>query len=245
MSLFIPLSISSLTHNHPTQFMFVHQTLSLWQEITYHMYQLWFEADMDLLTNPHYNIRFTGQGMHRMQGAKAVGNTMSRILGRMFQKFPSWIGSSAVHLGDTNVPNALVFIDKYTQLERILSPIDRTLREIKKAIDNQHPHLGKWFKYYYSEDINDDKKNQESLHKAAADEDVDESNLKSVPYLLISRILVDFFRFAFDGSGADDYFSAGSCIDGRLTSAWNWCSRIAKKSYHKAFLATGFTGFDG
>ena len=30
-------------------------------------------------------------------------------------------------------------------------------------------------------------------------------------------ILVDFFRAAFDGSGADNFFEAGSCIDGRLT----------------------------
>lgn len=31
----------------------------------------------------------------------------------------------------------------------------------------------------------------------------------------------DFFRHGFDGSGGDNYFDAGSCIDGRLTSAWN------------------------
>lgn len=28
-------------------------------------------------------------------------------------------------------------------------------------------------------------------------------------------ILVDFFRHGFDGSGADNFFDAGSCIDGR------------------------------
>jgi len=58
-------------------------------------------------------------------------------------------------------------------------------------------------------------------------------------------ILLDFFRSAFDGSGADNYFDAGSCIDGRLTSAWNWCSQIEKKSYFPVFLLTGFVGFDG
>lgn len=26
-----------------------------------------------------------------------------------------------------------------------------------------------------------------------------------------------------------DFFDAGSCIDGRLTSAWNWCSKLEKK----------------
>ena len=41
------------------------------------------------------------------------------------------------------------------------------------------------------------------------------------------------------------FFDAGSCIDGRLTSAWNWCSKLEKKSYYPIFMLSGFQGFDG
>lgn len=37
-----------------------------------------------------------------------------------------------------------------------------------------------------------------------------------------ARPLLGACRHGFDGSGADNFFSAGSCIDGRLTSAWEW-----------------------
>lgn len=58
-------------------------------------------------------------------------------------------------------------------------------------------------------------------------------------------ILQDFFSFAFDGSGTNDFYSSGSCIDGRLTSAWNWANEVHKKKYFNIFLLTGFVGFNG
>ena len=33
--------------------------------------------------------------------------------------------------------------------------------------------------------------------------------------------------------------------DGRLTSAWNWSSKIEKRPYYHIFKMAGFVGFDG
>jgi len=204
-----------LTHSHSYQYSYVEQSLTFWREMSHDFFKLWMLAEEDLLTEGNtYGLRDTGQGFHRLQQAPKVNREVHSILHRAQSKFPRWFGSSAIHLGDRDVPNALVFIDKYTQVPRILNPIVSTLDKIDKLAENP--------------DLNDYINNSFNGVKA-----------------LKMRILIDFFRHGFDGSGADNFFDAGSCIDGRLTSAWNWCSLIEKKTYFPIFLLTDFVGFDG
>ncbi|KAI9204659.1 uncharacterized protein BJ171DRAFT_442325 [Polychytrium aggregatum] len=217
----LSLAISSgrggarLSHDHSKQYQYVLQSLTLWREILHDMFMLWCLSEDDLLSesNP-YRLRDTGQGLNRVQAAPRVSRTMHMILNRAQQRVERWIGSSVIHLGDHNVPNALMFIDKYTQVYRILLPIVNALEHIDEVAS--HRGLDKYIQETF--------KGPERLKK---------------------EILCDFFRHAFDGSGADNFFDAGSCIDGRLTSAWNWCSKLEKKPYFHVFLLTGFVGFDG
>jgi len=179
------------------------------------MFRLWCLAEDDLLSpNNYYSLRDTGQGLNRVQSAPAIGKAMHEILHRAQRKVGSWIGSSVVHLGDHNVPNALTFIDKYTQVPRILNPIVAVIESIPRCAEQDNV-----------------REMIEASHGSIKDCQLD--------------ILQDFFKHAFDGSGADNFYDAGSCIDGRLTSAWNWCNRLDKKDYYPIFKLCGFTGFDG
>lgn len=207
-----------LSHSHERQYYYVLQSLTLWREINHHMFKLWYLSDTDMLAADNmYRLRDTGQGLNRVQHSPNVSREIHRILGDVMRRVGSgnWVGSSVVHLGDTNVPNALMFIDKYTQVARILSPIVLCIEKIDSDLVN-NPQIKAYIKSTFG----------------SADQ-------------LKKMILSDFFRHGFDGSGADNFFDAGSCIDGRLTSAWNWCHSIEKKEYFPIFLLTGFVGFDG
>lgn len=102
-----------LSHDHETQYIYVNQTLQLWREILNDMFKLWTLADQDMLsTSNPYTLSQTGQGLHRVQPCPAVSREMHRTLFKAQKKAGTWIGSSVIHLGDKNVPNALMFIDK-------------------------------------------------------------------------------------------------------------------------------------
>eukprot|EP00049_Salpingoeca_infusionum_P018660 m.358220 g.358220 ORF g.358220 m.358220 type:complete len:697 (+) comp18075_c0_seq1:560-2650(+) len=204
-----------LTHSHEHQFLFVHQTLTLWKQILDDMFRLWYLAEEDFLDSTPYKLTDTGQGLHRLQPAPRIYSSMRAILAKTQQDLGVWIGSSVIHLGDTNVPNALTFIDKYNQVPMILNPIVQTLKEIPR-ICKKHRDVADWIKKTF--------KSAENLEKT---------------------ICHDFFSTGFDGSGADNFYDAGSCIDGRLTSAWNWCNTLPSKPFYRIFCLAGYTNFDG
>eukprot|EP00041_Stephanoeca_diplocostata_P029650 m.882803 g.882803 ORF g.882803 m.882803 type:complete len:901 (+) comp23598_c0_seq3:82-2784(+) len=204
-----------LTHNHARHYNYVLQSLTLWREIADDMFRLWSLAEQDLLdAGNKYVMKDTGQGLQRVQAAPRVLQAMRTILHNCQQNLGEWIGSSVIHLGDDNVPNAMMFVDKYTQVAKILSPIIQTIKEIDDLVKD--PGLKLYVKKGFGG-----------------------------PEMLKKQILYDFFKNAFDGSGADNFFDAGSCIDGRLTSAWNWCSTLPEKPFYNVFLLCGFVGFDG
>jgi hypothetical protein len=207
---------SRLSHSHERQYYFALQSLTLWRDIVDDMFRLWAMAEEDLLSDSvSYVLHDTGQGMQRVQQSPQTYRAMRQVLVRVQSKVSHWIGSNMIHLGDHNVPNALSFIDKYTQVPRILAPIVTCLENLEQLCEKD-----------------------DGIQQMIDDGFGGVKKLRQ-------DILYDFFRSAFDGSGANNFYDAGSCIDGRLTSAWNWCSQLPTKPFYPIFKLTGFTGFDG
>eukprot|EP00405_Crypthecodinium_cohnii_P012153 CAMPEP_0206434454 /NCGR_PEP_ID=MMETSP0324_2-20121206/9180_1 /ASSEMBLY_ACC=CAM_ASM_000836 /TAXON_ID=2866 /ORGANISM="Crypthecodinium cohnii, Strain Seligo" /LENGTH=600 /DNA_ID=CAMNT_0053900997 /DNA_START=61 /DNA_END=1860 /DNA_ORIENTATION=+ len=189
-----------LSHSHQRQYTFVLQSMTLWREVLDNMFQLWHLAEEDLLDEVNnYALTDTGQGLQRVQKSPRSVAAMQKILQKVQRKVGGWIGSSTVHLGDHNVPNALMFIDKYIQVPRFLGPLVLTLDKIVTLNQTSSALKG------YIDSFGGVK-------------------------VLQKRILSDFFRHAFDGSGADNFFDAGSCIDGRLTSDGTGAHRSNEKT---------------
>jgi hypothetical protein len=78
------------------------------------MFHLWSLAEQDLLAeNVMYRLRDTGQGLNRVQAAPKTSHMMHSILHKAQKSVGTWIGSSVIHMGDHNVPNALMFIGAF------------------------------------------------------------------------------------------------------------------------------------
>lgn len=210
---------STVTHSHTTQYAYVYQTLLLWSEILMNFFYLWWCSEEDLLdvdTIP-YKQEQTIQGLCRIQYAPRTDRAMREILVRVQQKQKTneWIGSTVIHLGDNNVPNALYFIDKYKQIGKILSPVVLCIQNLQR-ISNECAAV----EYYIKKTFN-------SIDGA------------------ILTILTDLFRKGFDGSGGDTFMDQGSCVDGRLTSLSSWRTALPTKIYYPLFQFTRTTELDG
>lgn len=99
------------------------------------MFQLWFQADSDLVSEKsRYQLTDTGQGLNRIKPCPSVARTMHNIIRTTMDRTGQWIGSSVVHLGDKAVPNALFFLDKYTQVPRILTPVFLVIKNVEDIV---------------------------------------------------------------------------------------------------------------
>jgi hypothetical protein len=131
----------TLSHSHSTQYTFVWQSLTLWSKVMRHMHRLWVCADDDLLsTTSTYHLYNTGQGLNRVQQCPKVRRVMGQLLQQTQAETTnnnSWVGLSVIHLGDRDVPNALIFIDKYTQIPRFLNPIVHFLQNLPELCQNE------------------------------------------------------------------------------------------------------------
>lgn len=88
----------TLSHSHPTQYMFVWQSLNLWAKVMRNMHRLWVCADDDLLTTTStYHLCNTGQGLNRVQNCPSVRTVMSKLLSQTQKEAGApWVGLSVV-----------------------------------------------------------------------------------------------------------------------------------------------------
>jgi Protein of unknown function (DUF2009) len=238
-----------LSHSHERQYYFALQSLTLWRDIIDDMFRLWAMAEEDLLSESvTYSLQDTGQGMQRVQQSPRTYQAMQTILSRVQSKVHKWVGSSVIHMGDHNVPNSLSFIDKYTQGKESVTPECMAQKELHKLMSNSISLSSAIFCFLVPRILGPIVSCLENLEKIC-EKDAGINRMVNDGFGGVDKlrqdILYDFFRSAFDGSGADNFYDAGSCIDGRMTSAWNWCSQLPEKPFYPIFKLTGFIGFDG
>lgn len=204
-----------LSHNHSKQYHYVRQSLTLWSEIMKDMFMLWSLADSDLLSQ---NVRYRLADTGQGLNRIKACPQVSRAMHTIIRRAQERTGAW--------IGSSVVHLGDHTVPNALFFldkyfQVPRILTPVFIAITSMDRIARDPFVYQWIG-----------------------SQFGDVQGLKIT-ILSDFFKHAFDGSGADNFYDAGSCIDGRLTSAWNWANSISKKPYYKMFLVTGFSGFNG
>jgi len=206
---------SRLTHEHAKQYHFVLQSLTLWKNICSRMYELWMIAEQDLLDDK------------TPYELKNTGQGLQRV-----QPAPTLYKALSQVLADTKRE-----LGEWVGSERI------------HLGDNQVPNAFHFIDKYagISRIVVPILRVVEMLENPKLPSNVVAYCDENFSGVLGAQkaVLRDFFRHGFDGSGGDNMDDAGSCIDGRLTSAWNWCNQIRTKPFYPLFLMAGFNSFDG
>eukprot|EP01059_Diplonema_ambulator_P032239 TRINITY_DN623_c1_g3_i1.p1 TRINITY_DN623_c1_g3~~TRINITY_DN623_c1_g3_i1.p1 ORF type:complete len:451 (+),score=83.82 TRINITY_DN623_c1_g3_i1:320-1672(+) len=206
---------SRLSHAHSQQYHFVLQSLTLWKNITKYMYKLWLLMEDDFL-NPENPYQLEDTGQGLHRRQQAP-----QLYDAMQAILEITKKEVEVWIGSDRVHMGDHQVPNgYTFIEKYTQTariINPILKTIQgiEVITKDPEHLA------YIKDV------------------------WATPDILKKSILCDFFRHGFDGSGGDNDMDAGSCIDGRLTSAWNWCNSIKTKPFYPIFLLAGFGSFDG
>ncbi|KAH8929800.1 hypothetical protein BT69DRAFT_1211080 [Atractiella rhizophila] len=204
-----------LTHGHERQYAYCLQSLTLWSQILENMFELWSLAESDLLSDKIF-YRMKDTGQG-LNRVQAAPKT-SRKMHEILHKAQSSVG---YWVGSSVIHMGDHNVPNSHFFLDKYSQIYRICLPVCNVLDQipkmmENPSIRRYI----------------------------ESEFGSDGQLYVD-ILGDFFRHAFDGSGADNFFDAGSCIDGRLTSAWDWCSKLEKKKYFPIFQLASFNSFDG
>lgn len=206
---------SRLTHSHSQQYAFVLQSLTLWKNICRNMYYLWSLAESDML-NPKEKYILRMTGQGLQRVQKAP--RLYRAVTELLQQTKQEIGA---WVGSERIHMGDDQVPNAFHFIDKYGQISRILIPILRTLECiDRLEMDSHMKEYLGEIWGGAK------------------NAKRA-------ILRDFFQHGFDGSGGDNMDDAGSCIDGRLTSAWNWCNTIRFKPFYPLFLLAGFSSFDG
>lgn len=265
---------SMLSHGHDKQYNYVRESLLLWDYMQKDIFKMWEAVENDMIVNGGgYRIADTGQGHARMTAGPGASSVIAGAVAQaQAAQNGRWEGIQVIHMGDRDVPNPLVAIEKYTMIPRMLEPIVRCVEEVAREFNmvlrgsnNNNNSNGAQGPSSSSSASAAAAKVAVAKQDAApsdateadddaAKEDAAASKARPEKYpgfrqlLLLGQespegLIVGMLRDFFRFGFCGSGDDGGSCIDGRSTSFYEWTTLVCKKTYYQCLLLTGFTGF--